>query len=322
MNGPLISVIMPAYNAEKLISASIDSILSQTYANFELLICNDASKDYTADVIKKYDDPRIKFYSNEQNLGYLRTINFLMSKSTGDYIAFQDADDISHPKRFEVIMSIFEKNQDLSLCGSNFDIIDDSGKVIHRNEKVECDSKIIAEKLYEGNMFQKPSIIFKKELYEKIGAYREDFLKFKNISEDYDWLLRANEHFVLANTNYPEALYQYRSVSTAMTKGFTHVDQLFGAKVAQFLAMERKNGAKDSIEKGELETIFEYIEGLKKPYLNDPSLFYRERAETLMYSGLKREALKHAYKAVKNNPGKFINYRLLQYCLRKYLLGI
>jgi hypothetical protein len=107
-----------------------------------------------------------------------------------------------------------------------------------------------------------------------------------------------------------------------MTKGFTHVDQLFGAKVAQFLAMERKNGAKDSIEKGELDTIFEYIECLKKPYLNDPSLFYRERAETLMYSGLKREAFKHAFKAVKNNPRKFINYRLLQYCLRKYLLGI
>jgi glycosyltransferase involved in cell wall biosynthesis len=322
MNKPLISVIMPAYNAEKLISASIDSILSQTYANFELLICNDASKDNTAVLVKKYTDKRIKFFTNEKNLGYLRTINFLMSKCTGDFIAFQDADDISHPKRFEVILSVFESDNKLALCGSNFDVIDDSGKVIHCNEQVETNSEIIAKKLIEGNMFQKPSIIFKKELYEKIGAYREDFLKFKNISEDYDWLLRANEQFKLGNINYTEALYQYRSVSTAMTKGFTHVDQLFGAKIAQFLAEQRKRGEKDSIEIGDLDRIFEYIDTLKKPYLQDPSLFYRERAETLMYSGLKRDALNHAFSAVKKNPKKFINYRLLQYCLRKYLIGV
>ena len=118
-----------------------------------------------------------------------------------------------------------------------------------------------------------------------------------------------------------ESLYYYRAVPFSMTKSFKKIEQLLGHKVAMFLAEERKLYGIDSIQAGKLRKVEDYINMLKAPYEKDRSLFYHQKAAGLVYSGLYVEAIKEALNAISQEPLKFKNYRLLQYCLRKLLLN-
>src|SRR5687767_7542953 len=100
MSQPLISVLLPVYNAEKYLRESIDSILKQTYSNFEFLILNDGSTDGSEEIIKSYSDPRIR-YSKHENCGLAATLNKGIEQAKGEIIARQDQDDISLPERFQ-----------------------------------------------------------------------------------------------------------------------------------------------------------------------------------------------------------------------------
>ena len=92
-----VSVIIPVFNAEKYIKKSLISILKQTYNNLEILIYDDGSTDSSWDIVSSIEDTRIKLFQHEKNQGYVKTINKLFELANSDYIAFQDADDISHP---------------------------------------------------------------------------------------------------------------------------------------------------------------------------------------------------------------------------------
>ena len=98
---PKVSVIMPVYNAEKYIGEAIESILDQTYTDFEFIIIDDGSSDGTVAAVKGYDDRRIRFYQNEHNMGVAATLNRGLDLATGEYIARMDSDDMSLPERFE-----------------------------------------------------------------------------------------------------------------------------------------------------------------------------------------------------------------------------
>lgn len=114
----LISVILPAYNAEKYLQKAIDSILAQTYANFELLVINDGSTDRTEEIVLSYSDPRIRYIKNEENLKLIKTLNKGIDLARGTYIARMDADDISLPDRLEKELDFMEKHPDISACSS------------------------------------------------------------------------------------------------------------------------------------------------------------------------------------------------------------
>ncbi len=123
---PLVSVIIPAYNCERFIIQSLDSIINQTYQNLEIIVCDDASKDKTRKIIDSYSDPRIKRFHNEYNMGYLITWNKLMAFATGEYITFQDADDVSDTKRIEILLKAFYNFPEISAVGSNYQWIESS----------------------------------------------------------------------------------------------------------------------------------------------------------------------------------------------------
>ena len=109
---PKISVVMPAYNAEKYIGESIDSILNQTYGDFEFIIINDGSRDSTKEIILSYSDNRIVYLENEINSGIVVTLNKGLKYATGEYIARMDADDIAVAERLEKQIEFMEKNKD------------------------------------------------------------------------------------------------------------------------------------------------------------------------------------------------------------------
>lgn len=132
---PLVTVFIPVYNCEKYIKDALDSIINQTYRNIEILIIDDGSVDNTIDIIKKYNDNRIRLLKNNVNKGIPYTRNRGIQESKGKYIAVMDADDISDIKRIEKQIKVLENNNDIDVVASYFDIFYDQNKLNKTNVK-------------------------------------------------------------------------------------------------------------------------------------------------------------------------------------------
>ncbi len=118
-----ISVVMSAYNAEKYIAEAIDSILGQTFGDFEFIILDNCSEDHTVEIIRSYHDARIRFVQNETNLGLAGSLNKGLELSTGQYIARLDADDVSYPNRFAAQVKYMDAHPEVCLCAGRYDLI-------------------------------------------------------------------------------------------------------------------------------------------------------------------------------------------------------
>lgn len=197
MSEPKISVIMPAYNAEKYIAESINSILSQTFTDFEFIIINDASIDSTKEIIESFKDPRIKLINNRQNKGVAKSLNTGIAVAKGKYIARMDADDISLQQRFQTQFDFMEQNPDIDICGCWAETFGDSQCIIKVPEK----HNDIKDRLFFSCSMLHPTVIFKSNLSLQ---YSSDFPR----AEDYDlWCRKINE---LKFANIPEVLLHYR----------------------------------------------------------------------------------------------------------------
>ncbi len=213
----LVSVIMPSYNAELHIAEAIQSILHQTFSDFELLICDDGSEDKTFEIAKGFasQDSRIKLFHNNKNIGNLRTTNFLLDQCQGEFIAIQDADDISHRNRFEMCMSIFEEQEDIKIIGTNYYITDESLTPISCGLLPLDDYKIKEVMNREVAPMLYASIIVKRSLVLEVGNFRS-FFDRKGFA-DLDWLSRCIEQGKCMNLK--DVLYFYRKHSSQFTQG-------------------------------------------------------------------------------------------------------
>lgn len=214
---PFISVILPVYNSGDYVGKTIESVLRQTYSNFEFIIINDGSNDNSDDVISKFNDPRIKYFKRE-NLGLSATLRELVDNSHGEYIARIDADDLAHEDRLEVQVSYFLKDEELALVGSNVEYIDELDNILGRSLSVISDS-VIKKQLMSGNIIFHPSVMFRKSVYYKSGGYDliinkycEDFLLWKKMSKHgkfyicNKYLLQYRVHSGSISSNSPERL--------------------------------------------------------------------------------------------------------------------
>ena len=175
---PKISVLMPVYNCELYITEAIDSILNQTYTNFEFLIIDDASIDQTISIIKSYCDPRIQLIEKPLNTGLTNSLNLGLKLAKGKYIARMDGDDISLPERFAKQVALLEANTSFLLCGSAISII---GTNITRFFPEEHED--IKIRMLQGNCIAHPTVMFRKEI---INYYTIVYDNLKEAAEDYD----------------------------------------------------------------------------------------------------------------------------------------
>lgn len=169
MNNKLISVIMSVFNNEKDVNDAVESILNQTYNNFEFLIMDDASEDDTLSILKNFKDKRIKLFHNEQNIGLTKSLNVLISKSKGHFIARQDADDLSLKTRFEDQINVLQ-NKNVKACTTRAKI-KNSKKIIPKWSFYIPQNIAIKYK----NPFIHGTLMIDKETLEKIGKYDERF---------------------------------------------------------------------------------------------------------------------------------------------------
>ena len=128
-NHPAISVILPVFNGEAYLRESIDSILNQSFTDFELLIINDGSTDRSQEIINSYPDTRIKLIHNPINLGLVDALNVGIDKTCGTYLARQDQDDISEPNRLQLQFATMEQDH-FDLCGTRWSTMQLDGKII------------------------------------------------------------------------------------------------------------------------------------------------------------------------------------------------
>ncbi|GIV33727.1 MAG: hypothetical protein KatS3mg031_1262 [Chitinophagales bacterium] len=310
---PKISVLMPAYNAAAYIHKAIETILSQTYHNLELLIIDDCSTDNTLSVIRSFNDPRLKWYRNEKNLGYLKTCNKLFDLAEGDFIAFQDADDYSDPSRLELQMRQFEKNPALGVCGTNFTAVDEEGNILFCTHYA-CDHATIMEQMRHQQFSLIPnSFLFRREILHTIGKYHEFWDRIG--AEDYYWAYLIMEKYTLINIKQP--LYYYRYNTRGVTGDFSdNRRKLHTYKIFQRLIDQRTRTGTDDLEQNNVEELNAFIDVLDKPYQLDPTLFYRELARRDFYGGNKKRALKFMRKAIALQPLRLDNYRTYFYYLR------
>jgi glycosyltransferase involved in cell wall biosynthesis len=197
---PLISVVMPAYNSERTILPAVDSILGQTCKDLELVIVDDASSDSTAAILASVTDPRVRVISSQKNLGPGAARRLGVSRARGEYIAVQDADDISYPERLAVQLG-FMREHKLALCGTWSYIVHQDGTKSEFRQTASPET--IKKCIVASNMFIHTTVMFEKAAYEAVGGY--DPRRF--FAEDYDLYLRMIKRYRAGNV--PRILAEY-----------------------------------------------------------------------------------------------------------------
>lgn len=178
-----ISVLMSVYNGDQFLKESIDSILNQTFTDFEFIIINDGSNDDTSNILNSYNDKRIKIF-NQKNSGLTKSLNRGLQYCSTELIARMDSDDISHPERLQIQFEKF-KDKELVLLGSrtNFLTLDSS-----KESKYYTDQEL-RNKLKTSNPFSHSSVMFRKSNFLRIGGYNENF----KLGQDFDAWRRLSE---------------------------------------------------------------------------------------------------------------------------------
>ncbi len=202
---PKISVLMPFYNNEKYLDESIQSILNQTYSDFEFIIMDDGSTDNGVKVVNKYSkDKRIRFVRNKKNIGIVANLNKGIGMSKGEYLARMDGDDVSLPERFEKQVRYLDKHKTVGIVGTQGIIINEQSRKTGDFVRPMSDLKIRA-KLMDGNAFIHGSVMIRKSSLLKTSLYNQKFVR----AEDYGlWL----EYIKITKTaNLPDVLYKWRS---------------------------------------------------------------------------------------------------------------
>lgn len=175
-----LTVLLPAYNTEQYIHEAIDSILNQTFTDFEFLIINDGSKDKTLDIIKSYSDPRIKVI-DQPNLGLIDSLNKGIALAKGNIIARMDADDIALPDRIEHQLKFLQENPDYVLVGSESDVIDKDGNYLMKLiPRIGYTHEDISERIDEKCPFIHPTVMFRKDAALKAGGYPQNAILFED----------------------------------------------------------------------------------------------------------------------------------------------
>lgn len=255
----LISIVLPVYNGEKYLEESIDSILAQTYEDWELLIIDDCSTDNSAQIAKEYaaKDTRIHYYKNEENLKLPRTLNKGFSLANGDYLTWTSDDNKYRPTALEKMYNTLISNPDENFVFASCRIINDVGDEIEYIMVSEASKRTIIGTNPVGACF-----MYTREVYEKLGSYDSELL----LVEDFDYWQRIYINYGAIIIE--EILYDYRWHEDALTS--TMKKDEFNRNLERMLLKNRSGFGKVSAEENYYyyKGLFECRENLK--YVDNP----------------------------------------------------
>lgn len=220
---PLVSICIPVYNGEKFIDETVKDCLNQTYKNIEIIFSDNCSTDHTVEMIKRYNDPRIKIFSNETNIGLLANFKKVFTYATGKYMSFLGADDGMEPTCIEKAINILEapENKDIVLVNTFIQIINDENKTVFIKKFIFGSGKfsgkwgIRANFLYGSNTIGEPNgSVWRKETYDQIPEpkFRNGNTWTTDLDLKFELLLYGNTYVI------PEPLGKFRLSQQSTSK--------------------------------------------------------------------------------------------------------
>ncbi len=281
----MISVIMPVYNGEKYLREAIDSILSQTYSDFEFIIINDCSTDSTEEIILSYSDNRIVYIKNEKNMGVAATLNRGLDIAKGEYIARMDADDISLPKRFEKQIGFMEKHKNVAVCGTWVEFFGAANSVF-KNPISKEETKV---SLLFNSCIAHPTAMIRTNIAQ---CYKYDS-EYEGL-EDYELWYRISLEYDI--TNIPDVLLKYRIHKEQVTQNYT---ECFFAKVYNFKKRILHN-LDIVFNSDELKAYIEYSLGMEKDKTESGALtsILNKLYMSCSHNGYSTKILKKVFKGI------------------------
>ncbi len=211
-NNPIVSVLMPVYNTEKYVAEAVESVLNQTFNNFEFLIIDDGSSDNSLTILKQYaeQDQRIRLVSRP-NTGYVVALNEMLQLAQGKYVARMDSDDVALPERFSRQVDFLESNSNVVCVGGSFELIDEKGRLLTRLELPQSNVEIQKLILAGHTSICHPCAMIRQKALIEFGGYNEAMLP----TEDLDLWLRLGEVGALANLKDTVLKYRLRMHSVS-----------------------------------------------------------------------------------------------------------
>ena len=228
---PSVSVVLPVWNAERYLAGAIESVLAQSFADFELLIVDDGSTDGSGASIRRYRDHRIRHIENDKNLGVTRSLNLALERARGRYVARMDADDLCAPERLERQVAFLDAHRDVALVASRARWIDAHGTEIGVID-TPVDGETLCRRLRRRNCIVHGSVMIRSEVVREVGGYDESMER----AEDYDlWLRLAERHRIAV---LPDLLYSWREHAGGV--GLRHLEQQLQVAERARLAARRR----------------------------------------------------------------------------------
>jgi glycosyltransferase involved in cell wall biosynthesis len=217
---PTVSVLMPVYNGDRYLTEAVESILAQTFTDFEFLIIDDGSTDRSGTILEKYaaQDDRIRLIRRE-NRGLIATLNQMLELANGEFLARMDADDIAIGDRFAQQVNFLQQNSDCVCVGGAYELMDPQGRTVLLLEMPEADAEIQQALLEGRTIINHPCAMIRRTALLQIGGYDASMVTV----EDLDMLLRLGEIGRLANLNQTVLKYRFHMQSvSAKTSDFQY----------------------------------------------------------------------------------------------------
>lgn len=291
MEAPTVSVVMPVYNAAKYLAQCMDSLLAQTFTDFEVLAFDDGSSDGSIEMLQRYAeaDARVHVHLRE-HCGYTPHLNEGIEIARGRYIARMDSDDICLPNRFETQVRFLNEHEEVIAVGSSTVLIDEYGDPYSiLSVPVDHDEIDRCHLYYGGGVLPHPSAMMRRTTIQGIGGYRPDF----EPSEDLDLWLRVAEEGKLANIADPLIRYRVHGTMTSQTRSLKQRQNMLRAMNE---ALARRGIEKPDTQK------HPQVDNLTNEGDSSPLQFASERMKTALANGFSRTAFRYALRQARLAP--------------------
>lgn len=271
---PKISIIIPAYNCQSYIKQCINSVLSQDFEDFEILVCDDSSTDNTYNQLLEISDSRIQLYKNTTNQGKIKTVGYLLNLASGEYCTILDSDDYISNDKLRIQSNFLDENKDYSFIASSFYRVSEFG-IVSSEEVIDSDFTNIKNSFIEADPMAVccGTVMFRTKYAQEIGGYNQYFSDCNG--EDLDFVARLLSFGLGCSSS--EKLYYYRYRPNSLTRRvFDTPRQRHSHEIIAFLYAQRlSNNGNDSLN-SELDGLEEFIGTLSKRYIEDTGLMKRK----------------------------------------------
>ncbi len=307
-----LTLLMPVYNAAPFLREAIDSLLQQTFTDFELWLIDDGSTDSSRAIMQAYTDARILFFWFDYNRGRVAVVNEVVAQVSTPFFSITDADDVSHPQRLQKQMEVLMNDQSVMLCGTAYVAMNTDGKFF-RNVQLPSRHELIYEQMPQHAQVHGPTTIMRSELLNVFTPLYRDY--FKDHIADADLASRIVDRYRAANV--PEPLYAYRIVSTSNSRKDVSIRFLHLYKLIAFLSDQRRHAGSDNLEQNRVEEVDAYLNKIEEPYFLDASVHHRHAAFYHLYWHALVKAWRSGWQAWRLKPYHSKNNFLLFYLVTK-----